>query len=200
VPEIAVLDQLRSAVSGPLRYDPDINPTYVEMAQQYGVTVNPACPAIAELLERLKGGRSRGKKAAAACRSKRSLRPLPPRRHEIAEWKKPTVNIDYCVEFDQRLHRVPYTLVKERGRGRSCLTVVGPSPSSQRPMAIRAYRSVAYLTVARRAACPAIDQTLTLRGTAERNFACWRSRGVQVPRHRYRMALTAKPRQRHDGS
>ncbi|HYX20796.1 MAG TPA: IS21 family transposase [Thermoanaerobaculia bacterium] len=44
VPEVAVPDQLRSAVSGPDRYEPDVNPTYLEMAQHYGVTVIPARP------------------------------------------------------------------------------------------------------------------------------------------------------------
>jgi transposase len=44
VPEVAVPDQLRSAVSGPDRYEPDINPTYLEMAQHYGTTVIPARP------------------------------------------------------------------------------------------------------------------------------------------------------------
>ncbi|MFI5299366.1 MAG: IS21 family transposase [Polyangiales bacterium] len=44
VPEIVVPDQLRSAVSGPDRYEPDINPTYLEMAQHYGVAVIPARP------------------------------------------------------------------------------------------------------------------------------------------------------------
>jgi transposase len=44
VPEIAVPDQLRSAVRGPDRYEPDINATYLEMAQHYGVTVIPARP------------------------------------------------------------------------------------------------------------------------------------------------------------
>lgn len=44
VPEVLVPDQLRSAVSGPDRYEPDINPTYLEMAQHYGVTVIPARP------------------------------------------------------------------------------------------------------------------------------------------------------------
>lgn len=37
-------DQLRSAVRGPDRYEPDINATYLEMAQHYGVTVIPARP------------------------------------------------------------------------------------------------------------------------------------------------------------
>ncbi|MBA2685035.1 MAG: IS21 family transposase [Gemmatimonadaceae bacterium] len=44
VPEVLVPDQLRSAVSGPDRYEPDINPTYLEMAQHYDVTVIPARP------------------------------------------------------------------------------------------------------------------------------------------------------------
>jgi len=44
VAEVVVPDQLRSAVSGPDRYEPDINPTYLEMAQHYGVTVTPARP------------------------------------------------------------------------------------------------------------------------------------------------------------
>jgi hypothetical protein len=42
VPEILVPDELRSAVSGPHRYDPDINPTYLEMAQHYGMAIIPA--------------------------------------------------------------------------------------------------------------------------------------------------------------
>lgn len=44
VPEVAVPDQLRSAVKGPDRYEPDINATYLEMAQHYGITVIPARP------------------------------------------------------------------------------------------------------------------------------------------------------------
>ncbi|HET9933373.1 MAG TPA: IS21 family transposase [Polyangiaceae bacterium] len=44
VPEVVVPDQLRSAVSGPDRYDPDINGTYLEMAKHYGVAVVPARP------------------------------------------------------------------------------------------------------------------------------------------------------------
>jgi transposase len=44
VPEILVPDQLRSAVSGPHRYDPDINPSYLEMARHYGLAIIPARP------------------------------------------------------------------------------------------------------------------------------------------------------------
>jgi len=43
-PEVAVPDQLRSAVKGPDRYEPDINATYLEMAQHYGMAVIPARP------------------------------------------------------------------------------------------------------------------------------------------------------------
>jgi transposase len=42
VPKIAVPDQLRSAVSGPDRYDPEINPTYAELAEHYSVAIVPA--------------------------------------------------------------------------------------------------------------------------------------------------------------
>src|SRR5260370_10371298 len=45
VPKVAVPDQLRSAVSGPDRYDPDINPTYAELAQHYDLAIVPARPA-----------------------------------------------------------------------------------------------------------------------------------------------------------
>jgi transposase len=44
VPDVLVPDQLRSAVRGPDRYEPDINATYLEMAQHYGTTVIPARP------------------------------------------------------------------------------------------------------------------------------------------------------------
>jgi transposase len=44
VPEIMVPDQLRAAVTGPDRYDPEINPACLEMAEHYGVAVIPARP------------------------------------------------------------------------------------------------------------------------------------------------------------
>jgi transposase len=44
LPEVVVPDQLRSAVSGPHRYDPQINATYLEMAQHYGIAIVPARP------------------------------------------------------------------------------------------------------------------------------------------------------------
>jgi transposase len=56
VPEVVVPDQLRSAVSGPDRYEPDINPTYLEMAQHYGVTVIPARPRRPRDKAKVEGG------------------------------------------------------------------------------------------------------------------------------------------------
>jgi transposase len=42
VPAIVVPDNLKSGVKSPCYYDPDINPTYQEMAEHYGVAVIPA--------------------------------------------------------------------------------------------------------------------------------------------------------------
>ncbi|MBK1717259.1 IS21 family transposase [Thiocystis violacea] len=42
VPDILVPDNLRSGVSRACRYDPDLNPTYAELARHYGVAVVPA--------------------------------------------------------------------------------------------------------------------------------------------------------------
>jgi transposase len=42
VPQVLVSDNLRSAVSRSCRYEPELNPTYQEMAAHYGVAVVPA--------------------------------------------------------------------------------------------------------------------------------------------------------------
>ena len=44
VPEIVVPDNLKSGVTKACRYEPDLNLTYEEMAQHYGVAVVPARP------------------------------------------------------------------------------------------------------------------------------------------------------------
>ena len=44
VPEIVVPDNLRSGVSRACRYEPDLNPTYADLAAHYGVAVIPARP------------------------------------------------------------------------------------------------------------------------------------------------------------
>jgi transposase len=42
VPEVLVPDNLKSGVTSPHLYEPDLNPTYQEMASHYGVAVLPA--------------------------------------------------------------------------------------------------------------------------------------------------------------
>lgn len=44
VPRIIVPDNTKTAVSSPCRYEPDLNPTYQEMAAHYGAVVIPARP------------------------------------------------------------------------------------------------------------------------------------------------------------
>lgn len=44
VPETIVSDNLKSGVTHPSRYEPDLNPTYQEMATHYGTVVLPARP------------------------------------------------------------------------------------------------------------------------------------------------------------
>lgn len=44
VPQILVPDNLKSGVTHPCRYEPDLNPTYLDLARHYGTTVIPARP------------------------------------------------------------------------------------------------------------------------------------------------------------
>lgn len=44
VPEVVVVDNLKTGVTNPCRYEPDLNPTYQEMAAHYGTVVIPARP------------------------------------------------------------------------------------------------------------------------------------------------------------
>jgi transposase len=44
IPQILVPDNLKTGITTPCRYEPDINPTYLDLAQHYGITVIPARP------------------------------------------------------------------------------------------------------------------------------------------------------------
>jgi transposase len=44
VPEIVVPDNLKAGVKHPSRYEPDLNPTYQDLAEHYGIAVIPARP------------------------------------------------------------------------------------------------------------------------------------------------------------
>jgi transposase len=60
-PLVLVPDQLRSAITGPDRYDPEVNVAYLEMAQHYGIAVLPARPRKPKgRVEHWRGGRRRG--------------------------------------------------------------------------------------------------------------------------------------------
>ena len=53
-----------------------------------------------------------------------ALKPLPPTRYELAEWKPCRVNIDYHVEVDHNFYSVPYQLVHTRIEARFTQTTV----------------------------------------------------------------------------
>lgn len=84
--------------------------------------------AIAELLEELN---TRPFQKLEGCREsafesidRPAMKPLPARRYELAEWKQCGVNIDYHVEYDDRLYSVPCTLIGQRVEIRATSTTV----------------------------------------------------------------------------
>ena len=85
VPQILVPDQLRSAVSGPHRYDPDINPTYLEMAQHYGLAVIPARPRKPKDKAKVEAGVLLAQRWILACLRNRTFFSLDELNEAIAE-------------------------------------------------------------------------------------------------------------------
>jgi transposase len=151
VPEAVVPDNLKSGVKRASYYDPELNPTYADLARHYGIAVLPARPrrprdkakaeqgvllaerwiiaalrhrtftsladlaeAIWPLLDRLNARPMRKLKTSRRelfeSLDRPVLRPLPASAYELAEWKRPTVNIDYHVEFDDHYYSVPHPL------------------------------------------------------------------------------------------
>ncbi len=126
--EIWIPDNLKTGVTNACRYEPDINPTYSEMAEHYGAVVIPTRPrnitffdlhqlngVIKEKLEVLNNRPFR--KMNGTRRSvyeqidKPALKPLTQTPYVFARWKKATANIDYHISVDHNLYSVPYTLV-----------------------------------------------------------------------------------------
>ncbi len=156
VPEVLVPDQLRSAVSTPCRYDPEINATFAELGRHYGCAIVPARPrkprdkasveagvqlaqrwilarlrherfhSLAALNLRLREllvllntrtfqKREGSRQSVFEAIDRPAMRPLPPQRFEVGEWKLGvTVGIDYCVAFDHRIYSVPVALTGQR--------------------------------------------------------------------------------------
>ncbi len=85
VPEIVVPDQLRSAVSGPDRYDPELNPTYLELAQHYGFAVIPARPRKPKDKAKVEGGVLIAQRWILACLRNRTFFSLDELNEAIAE-------------------------------------------------------------------------------------------------------------------
>jgi transposase len=166
VSEVTVPDNLRAGVTKACYYEPELNPTYAELAAHYGTvvlptrTAKPRDKAAAEAgvltVERWVLARLRNRTffsladlnaAMAACTAqvntrpfrgeptsrkdlfeefeRPELRPLPPTRYELAEWKKVTANIDYHVEGpDKKFYSVPYQLVRQRLDLRASATAI----------------------------------------------------------------------------
>lgn len=70
-----------------------------------------------------------------------ALKPLPPRRFELARWKQARVNIDYHVEFDGHYYSVPHRLVRTQVDLRATATTVEAFAGNQRVAShVRSYR------------------------------------------------------------
>ncbi len=156
VSAITVPDNLKAGVITPDFYEPELNPTYREMAAHYGTTIIPARVrrprdkakvenavqqverwVLAPLREQKFFSRTEANRAmrdrlewlnnrpfTKLPGSRRSLwldldrpalKPLPPRRFEIPEWKTDVgVNIDYHIQFANHFYSVPHQLLQKR--------------------------------------------------------------------------------------
>jgi transposase len=85
VPQILVPDQLRSAVTGPDRYDPEINATYAERARHYGVAIVPARPRKPKDKAKVEGGVLIAQRWILACLRNRRFFTLNELNDAIAE-------------------------------------------------------------------------------------------------------------------
>ena len=84
-PRVAVPDQLRSAVKGPDRYDPEINPTYADLSQHYGVAIVPARAGEPRDKAKVEGGVLIAQRWILACLRNRTFFSLEDLNAAIAE-------------------------------------------------------------------------------------------------------------------
>ncbi len=97
-------------------YDPEINPSYLELARHYGTAILPTRIA-----------KPRDKAAAEVgvqVVERWVLRPLPTSRYEFARWKRAKLGIDYHVEFEGHFYSAPYRLARQEVEVRATNQVV----------------------------------------------------------------------------
>ncbi len=138
VPELLVPDNLKSAVTSPSRYEPELparvrkprDKAKVEagvlLAQRWILArlrhqrffsldeLNDAIrPLLTDLnrhpFQRLPGSRQ----SVFETVDRPALKPLPTTRYAFAEWKRATVGIDYHVEVDRHYYSVPYRYARQ---------------------------------------------------------------------------------------
>jgi transposase len=155
VTALVVPDNLKSGVTKACRYDPDVNPSYQQLAAHYGTAIMPARPykpkdkskaevgvqiierwilarlrhqtffSLPELnhcirallievnhkpFKQLKGNRQQWFESI----DRPALMPLPKQAYQYTDIKTVKVNVDYHIQYDQRLYSVPHHLVGEK--------------------------------------------------------------------------------------
>jgi hypothetical protein len=124
VPQLTIPDNLKAGVRHPCYYEPDINPTYHEMAVHYGTAVLPArirkprdkakAEAGVLLVERWILARLRHHTFFTLADLNQCIRALPKHPYEYVEIRRCRVNIDYHIEFHQHHYSVPHQYVGEQ--------------------------------------------------------------------------------------
>jgi len=154
VPCLLIPDNLKAGVSHACRYDPDINPSYADMATYYNTAILPARPykprdkpkvengvlvverwilarlrhtvfyslyelnqAISALLTELNNKPFQKMQGSRYSQFKEleqpSLKPLPARPYEYAQFKRLRVGVDYHLEIEKHYYSVPYQYARE---------------------------------------------------------------------------------------
>jgi transposase len=155
VTRLWVPDNAKTGVDKPCYYEPEINASYAELGDHYGVAIlptrtysardkakveNAVLHAERRILARLRDqtffGLAETNAGIRTClqdlnerpfqkmRGSRTelfkeldqpvLRPLPPRRYELGEWRRAKANIDYHVQVDWHFYSVPYALTQQQ--------------------------------------------------------------------------------------
>ena len=134
VPELVIPDNEKAGVRKASRYEPDLNPTYQELATHYGTTVLPVRPrspqdkakveAAVQNVERWIMAPLRNQTFFSLGELREAVAPLLAQRYKYAEWRKARVNIDYHIQVEHALYSVPYPLARREVDVRLSATTV----------------------------------------------------------------------------